>query len=131
MRTDGQNRDRQQQLLTYIQMQIQTCVEAQITCVRNLLHAKLRSDLRLKISEAAARREKSVQDEKFMKAIKFITGQHQYFYNVDSLMSHGTITTDPIQIHDRLTEAFAENFICPQQYKHSPLQSDDGMDSHR
>ena len=41
----------QQQLLTYTQTQLQNCVELQIT----LPHGKLRSDLRLNISEAAAR----------------------------------------------------------------------------
>ena len=103
-----------QQLLTYTQTQEQNCVESQIQCVRNLLHGKLRSDLRLKISEAAATREKAVQEGKLTKAIKSITGQHQYFYNVDSLLLPvGTITTDPIKIHDMLTEAFAEHFICP------------------
>ena len=100
--------------------------------MRNLLHGKLRSDLRLTISEAAARREKAVQEGKLTKAIKSITGQHQYYYNVESLLlPDGTITTDPIQIHDRLTESFAELFICPQQHKHFPLQSEDGIDHER
>ena len=66
-----------------------------------MLHGKLISDLRLKISEATARREKAVQEGKLTKAINSITGQHQYFYNVDSLqLPDGTITTDPVQIHD-------------------------------
>ena len=54
--------------------------------MRNLLHGKLRSDLRLKINEAAARREKEVQEGKRTKATKFITGQHQYYYNVELLL---------------------------------------------
>ena len=41
-----------------------------ITCVMNLLHSKPRSDLRLQISEAAAKREKAVQDGKLAMAIK-------------------------------------------------------------
>ena len=44
------------------------------------------------------------------------------------LLPDGTITTDPI---NRLTEAFAEHFIYPQQHKHSPLQSDNGIDHER
>ena len=75
-----------QQLLTYTQIQVQNSAESQIKCVRNLLHGKQRSDLRLKISEAAARREKAVQEAKLTRAIKSITGQHQHFYNVDSLL---------------------------------------------
>ena len=64
-----------------------------------------------------------------MEVIKSITAQHQYFYNVDSLLlPDGKITTDSIQLHDRLTEAIAEHFICPQQHKHSPQQSDDDID---
>ena len=47
------------------------------------------------------------------------------------LLTDGTITTDPIQIQDRLTEAFAEHFISPQQHMHSSLQSDDGIDHKR
>ena len=62
-----------QPLLTYTQAQVQNCVEAHISCVRNLLHGKLRSDPRLKINEAAARRKKAVQEEKVTKAIKAIT----------------------------------------------------------
>ena len=54
------------------------------------------------MNEAAARREKAIQEGKLTKAKKSITGQHQYFYNVDSLLlSDGTITTDPMQMHDR------------------------------
>ena len=47
------------------------------------------------------------------------------------LLPDGTITTDPIQIQNRLTEAFTEHFICPQQHKHSPLQSDNDIDHER
>ena len=120
------------QLVTYTQMQVQNCVESQITCLRNLHNGKLKSGLRLKINEAVARREKADQKGKLMKVIKFITGQHQYFYNVDSLMLPvGMITKDPIRIDDRLTEAFAEHIICPQQRKHSSLQSDNGRDHQR
>ena len=44
---------------------------------------------------------------------------------VDSLLQpDGTIITDPIQIHDRLTEAFDEHSICPHQHKHSLRQSE-------
>ena len=39
-----------QQLLTYTQTQVQNCEEAQTICVRNLLHGKLMSNLRLKIN---------------------------------------------------------------------------------
>ena len=63
---------------------------------------KIRSET--KINEAAARREKESQEGKLIKAIKSITGQHQYCYNVDTLLQpDGTVTPDPIQIHDRLT----------------------------
>ena len=76
--------------------------------------------------------EKAALEGKLTKALKSITGQHQYFYNVDSLLlPDGTITKNLIQIHDRLTEAFADLFICPQQHKHSPLQSDDDIDHER
>ena len=56
-----------QQLLTYTQTQVQNCVESQITCVRNLLHGKLRSDLRScgKEGEGSPRRK--------TKAVKSIT----------------------------------------------------------
>ena len=100
-------------------------VEAQLSSARNLLHGKRRSNLKLKIREDAARREKAVQEGKLAKAIKSITGQHQHFYNVDSLLlSDDKIITYPIQIHSMLTDAFAERFICQQQHKHSLLQSD-------
>ena len=36
-----------------------------------------------------------------------------------------------IQIHNRLTEAFDEHFICPQQQKHVPLQTDNDIDHDR
>ena len=59
-------------------------------------------------------------------------GQHQYFFSVGSmLLADGMITIDPIQIHDRLTEAFAEHLMSPQLHKNSPLQSDDGIDHER
>ena len=38
--------------------------------MRNLLHGKLRTDLRLKINKAAVRREKAVHEGKLTKAIK-------------------------------------------------------------
>ena len=110
----GYNRIGPQQLLTHSQIHIQHCKEGQIVCVRNLLHGKLRSDLRQKVNEATAKREKAVQEGKLTKAIKSIAGQHQFFQNVDSLfLPNGSISTDPVQIHHRLTEAFAEHFICP------------------
>ena len=79
-------------------------IESQITCVRNLLHGKLSIG---KEGEGSPRRETDEGD-------KSIPGQRQYFFNVDSLLlPDGAITTDPIQMHDRLTEAFAGRFICP------------------
>ena len=63
-----------QQLLTYSQMQIQHCIVGQIVCVRKLLLGKLRSDLRQKINEATAKRDKVAREGKFA-AIKSITGQ--------------------------------------------------------
>ena len=46
------------------------------------------------------------------KGDKSIIGQHKYFYNADSLLlPDGTINTDPIQIHDLLTEASTKHFI--------------------
>ena len=63
---------------------------------------------------------------------KSITGQHQYFYNVESLLlQDGSITTDPVQTHNKLTKAFAEHFVCPQYHIHSPLQADDGVEHER
>ena len=110
----------------------QLCVEAQRICVRKLLRDKLRSDLRLKINEAAAMRKKRVQEGKLTKETKSITGQHQNFCNLDSLLvPDETITKDPIQIHDRLTKAFVENFTYPQRHKHSPLQSDNSIEHER
>ena len=60
------------------EIQIQLFIEGQIVCVRNLLHGKLRSDLK-----ATAKREKAVQEGKLTKTIKSITGQNQFFYNAD------------------------------------------------
>ena len=55
-----------------------------------------------------------------------MAGQHQYYYNVDSLLlQDGTITTDSVQIHNKLTEVLAEHFVCPQHHIHSPFQADD------
>ena len=47
------------------------------------------------------------------------------------LLPDGMITTDPVLIHDRLTEAFAEQFVCPQQHIQSPLQTDNGIEQER
>ena len=64
METDGFNRD---------QTQVQIFAEVKIICIRNLLHGKLRSDLRF--DEAAAKIEKAVQEGKLIMEIKLITGQ--------------------------------------------------------
>ena len=118
------------QFLTYTQQQVQNCIEAQILCVRKLIHGKLRSNLRLTINEATAWREKEAQERKPTKTIKSITGQHQYCYNADVgsfLLQDGSTTTGSVQIHNKLTSAFVEHFVCPQHHIHSPLQSDDGI----
>ena len=47
------------------------------------------------------------------------------------LLLDGTISTDLVKIHNRLTEAFGEHFICPKQRKHSPQQSDNDIDHER
>ena len=94
-----------QQLLIYSQIQLQLCTEAQIVCVQNLLHGKL------------------------TKEIKSTRGQHRLFYNMNSLLlPDGSISSDPVQIHHRLTEAFAEHFICPQQHSCSPLQDENAIE---
>ena len=93
---------------------------------------QLQSDLRLKINETIARREKTVQVKKLTKAIKSITDQHQYFYNVDSLLQeNGSITKYPVQIHNKLTGAFAEYLVFTQHLERSPLQADDGIENER
>ena len=51
---------------------------------------------------------------------------------MDSLLQKiGSITTDSVQIHNKLTEAFAEHLACPQHHIHSPLQADDGIELER
>ena len=51
---------------------------------------------------------------------------------MDSLLvPDGSISTDPVQIHERLTRAFTEHFICPQQYSHSALQEENEIDHKR
>ena len=78
-----------------------------------------------KINEATTKREKAVQEGNLTQAIKSITGQEQFFYNADSLLlSDGSISTDPVHIHVRLTEALAGHFICPPQHSNSPLQEE-------
>ena len=63
-----------------------------------------------------------------MNTIKNISVLLQYFYNLDSLLlPYETISTDPIQIHNRITEAFVEHVICPQWQSHSPLQADEDV----
>ena len=48
---------------------------------------------------------------------------------MDSLLFlDGSISTDPVHIHDRLTEEFAEHFICPQKHRHSPLQEENTIE---
>ena len=60
------------------------------------------------------------------------TGQHQFFYNVDLLPQQDrSITTDPVQVHNKQTWAFKENFICPQQHIHSPPQAGDEIEHER
>ena len=82
-----------------------------------------------KINEATAKREIAAQEGRLTNDIKSITGQHQFFYIVNSLLLlDGTISTDPVQIHDKLAETFAEPFIRPQQRSHSPLQEENAID---
>ena len=47
------------------------------------------------------------------------------------LLQDGTIKTDPVQIHNKVTEAFVEHFACPQHHIYSPLQVDDGIGHER
>ena len=40
----------------------------------------------------------------------------------------GSKTAAPVQIHNKLTEAFGGHFVCPPHHMHSPLQSGDGIE---
>ena len=104
----------------------------QIKVLKRKMHGKQRTALRVRINEAVAAREASVQQGKLARVIKSMTGTYSAFYAVDSLLlPDGTITVDPLLIHQTLTAAFTEHFKCPEHHRQSALQQTEGIDHSR
>ena len=102
------------QLLAYTQKQVQNCVEAQICYMANCDQIRSHSEER----EVSPRRKTNKGNKIDLRSAPILNSL---------LLEDGSISTDLVQIHNKLTDAFAEHFVCPQRHMQSPLQTEDGI----
>ena len=80
---------------------------AEIKLIKNKMHGRKRTELRMKINEAVRLREQGRIDNKLKKLIASITEKQVNMYTMETLqITSESILNNPADIHNNLTEWF-------------------------
>jgi hypothetical protein len=95
----------------------------QIKQIKTLLHGKQRTIISNAISEAVRKRNEGYANGELKKFISSMIDRQEEFFQGDILkLPDGTLTTDPLIIHNTVTDALTKIFSVPDHYEDNPTQ---------
>ena len=92
-----------------------TLLQSEISAPKKRLHGRQRTELRLLINHAVAKRERAIEMGKFNGHLRSILGERRPFVDLDTLqLDQHTLLTNAMEVHHQITAHFQQWYCTPE-----------------
>ena len=89
-------------------------LQSEITSIKKRLHGRQRTELRLLINHAVAKRERAIEMGRFNNHLRSLLGERRPFVDLDTLqLDQSTLLTNSMEVHHQITAHFNQWYSTP------------------
>ena len=89
-------------------------LQSEITSIKKRLHGRQRTELRLLINHAVAKRERAIEMGRFNNHLRSLLGERRPFVDLDTLqLDQSTLLTNSMEVHHQITAHFNRWYSTP------------------